>query len=211
LLLSPIATNAVVLAPVAEAGADQTVEVGQIATLDGSASSDPEGAVLTYSWSLVSIPSGSNAEITNSTEPEATFTPDVPGTYVAQLIVNNGSVPSEPDTTTIQAESGKTPLETAIEAIEQLQTDIASMPRSAFRYVLSKRLLTLELNLVIASLEMGRNRVALILLKNNILPTTDGCFKNGVPDRQDWIVDCGAQGIVYPELQEIITMVKGML
>jgi hypothetical protein len=211
LLLSPIATNAAVAndPPVADAGPDQTVGVGQIATLDGSASYDPDGAVLIYSWSLLR-PSGSNAEITHSDSDVATFTPDVPGAYVAQLIVDDGSE-SRADTTTIHAESGKTPLEMAIEAIEQLQTDIAPMPRSAFRYVLSKRLLTLELNLVIASLEMRRYRVALILLKNNILPTTDGCFKNNAPDRQDWIVDCGAQAIVYPELQNIIAMVKGML
>jgi hypothetical protein len=215
LLLSPIAINAVVVVennpPVAEAGPDQTHEVGKLVTLDGINSSDHDGDPLTYSWSLVSKPPGSNAEITDSIDsPVAvtTFTPDLPGAYVAQLFVNDGSVYSlVPDTTTILAVSGKTAI---IMVIEELQTEIASLPPNAFRYVLSKRLLTLELNLVIASLEMGRYRIALTLLKN-ILPTTDGCLKNGVPDRQDWIVDCGAQATVYPELQEIIAMVKGML
>jgi hypothetical protein len=214
LLLSPIVTSAIVIndPPVADAGSDQTVEVGKMATLDGSKSSASEGFALTsYNWSWVSKPSGSSAEIADPGAPITSFTPDLPGAYVAQLIVteDDADQPSEPDTTTIQAESGKTPLETAIEAIEQLQTEIDSLPRSKFRYVLSKRLLTLELNLVIASLEMGRYRIALTLLKN-ILPTTDGCLKNNVPDRQDWIVACDAQAIVYWELQEIITMVKGM-
>jgi hypothetical protein len=37
--------------PVANAGADQTVMPGARVQIDGSSSSDPEGAVLTYSWS----------------------------------------------------------------------------------------------------------------------------------------------------------------
>jgi hypothetical protein len=210
LLLSPIATNAVVVIntpPVADAGPDQSVEVGQIATLDASGSHDDDGNLLTYSWFLVSSPPESTAEITDPVAKVTTFTPDLPGAYVVRLVVNDGLDSSEPSTTTVQAVS-KTAI---ITAIEQLKAEIDALQRGAFKYVLAKRLLTLELNLVIASLEMERYRVALILLKNDILPTTDGCFENSVPHRHDWIVDCGAQAIVYSGLQEIIAMVKGML
>ena len=43
-------------APVANAGPDQAVSVGQAVGLDGSASSDVDGDPLTFSWALTSAP-----------------------------------------------------------------------------------------------------------------------------------------------------------
>jgi hypothetical protein len=84
-------------APVANAGADQSVYLGDTVTLDGNGSSDVDGDPLTYFWSLITVPEGSAAVLDDPTAVAPTFVPDLPGVYVAQLIVNDGTKDSEPD------------------------------------------------------------------------------------------------------------------
>ena len=87
--------------PVADAGRPQTAETGTVVSLDGSGSFDPDGQLLTYQWSLLTVPTGSSltsADLMGSTTPNPSFTPDVDGTYVVQLVVDDGvasSLPSE--------------------------------------------------------------------------------------------------------------------
>jgi PKD domain-containing protein/K319-like protein len=88
-------------APVAHAGPDQTHFVGDTAQLDGSGSSDVDGDPLTYEWSLTAVPPGSTAALSDPTVVAPTFVLDRPGTYVAQLLVHDGTVNSAPDTVTI--------------------------------------------------------------------------------------------------------------
>ena len=90
-------------APVANAGNDQNTTTGTVVTLDGSTSSDVDGDTLSYAWSLTTLPSGSNAILTNPTNVSPTFTADVDGTYVVQLIVNDGTVDSAADTVSVIA------------------------------------------------------------------------------------------------------------
>ena len=91
--------------PVANAGEDQTVFVTQTVTLDGSKSSDVDGDLLTFSWSLTTTPPGSAATLSDPAAVKPTFTVDKSGTYVAQLIVNDGTVDSAPDTVTISTQN----------------------------------------------------------------------------------------------------------
>ena len=84
--------------PVADAGADQEASVGQPVQLDGRLSSDVDGDPLTYQWALSTVPEGSTAILTNDTTAQPSFTPDLAGTYVGQVIVHDGTVASEPDT-----------------------------------------------------------------------------------------------------------------
>ena len=87
--------------PVANAGPVQTVAVGATVHLDGSQSSDVDGDPLTYCWSFTALPAGSVATLSNPTAVAPTFIVDRPGTYVAQLIVNDGRLDSAPATVTI--------------------------------------------------------------------------------------------------------------
>ena len=93
--------------PVAEAGAHQTALVGTTITLDGSASTDVDGNALMYQWSFTAKPTGSTATITDPTAVVTTFPLDKPGTYVVQLVVYDGSVDSDPDTTTVTTTNSK--------------------------------------------------------------------------------------------------------
>lgn len=88
--------------PIADAGPDKNGVVGGPVNLNGSGSSDPNGDALTYQWSFGSAPSGSMATISNPSSVTPSFTPDLPGTYTIQLVVNDGWVSSGPDTVRIE-------------------------------------------------------------------------------------------------------------
>jgi len=92
-------------APVANAGPDQTAAVGSTVTMNGTGSTDADGDALTYQWSFVLTPTGSTASISNPTSPNPTFVADKAGQYVAQLIVNDGTADSLPDTVMISTDN----------------------------------------------------------------------------------------------------------
>lgn len=89
--------------PVARAGAAQNVVLGTAVTLNGSGSSDANGDALTYRWTLSTRPAGSTATLVGATTASPGFTPDVVGSYVATLVVNDGSLDSAADTVTVTA------------------------------------------------------------------------------------------------------------
>jgi hypothetical protein len=87
--------------PIADAGQDQIVIEGTLASLDGSGSSDPDGDSITFAWSQISGPA---VTISDASAVSPTFTaPDVDADtdLVFQLIVNDGELDSAPDTVTI--------------------------------------------------------------------------------------------------------------
>lgn len=89
--------------PIANAGIAQNVITASTVTLNGSASSDANGDQLTYVWTLTSKPTGSSAVLAGATGAMPVFAPDIVGTYVASLVVNDGKVNSTASTVTITA------------------------------------------------------------------------------------------------------------
>lgn len=84
--------------PVANAGDDLTAFVGDTVTLNGRNSTDADGDTLHYAWSLTTVPDGSNVSLINADTVTPFFVPDKDGIYVAQLIVRDAALASEPDT-----------------------------------------------------------------------------------------------------------------
>jgi PKD repeat protein len=89
--------------PVAVAGDDINAVIGTNVVLDGSASYDVEGEVLSYLWTMVSKPDGSIADLKKQSFVDPVFKPDLPGDYMVILVVNDGLQDSEPDTIVVKA------------------------------------------------------------------------------------------------------------
>jgi uncharacterized repeat protein (TIGR01451 family) len=91
------------LPPVANAGADQTVEVNQPVTLDGSNSFDPDGHLpLTYGWTQTG---GSPVDLSNPSAVQLTFTSPIARTILTftLTVTDSFGLPSSPDTVVVTA------------------------------------------------------------------------------------------------------------
>jgi len=84
--------------PIANAGPDQLNVPAAVITLDGSASYDPLGETLTYSWVQIS---GPTVTITNANAVKASFPASAGATYVFRLTVKNTDGLSASATTTV--------------------------------------------------------------------------------------------------------------
>lgn len=81
--------------PIAATGDNQNVSVGDVVKLDGKKSSDKDGDLITYRWSIKTKPEGSQASLNKSDTVAPEFTADLAGTYVIELVVNDGKSDSK--------------------------------------------------------------------------------------------------------------------
>lgn len=79
-------------APIADAGTNMKVKVGTMVTLDASASTDPDGDILTYRWEQVS---GATVELTGFNTMNPSFTPTVTGVLEFKVVVSDGQASAE--------------------------------------------------------------------------------------------------------------------
>jgi PKD repeat protein len=89
---APVANEA----PVADAGDDQPVTVGDEVTFDGSGSSDSDGTIDNYTWSFTY-----NAVAKEIYGESATFDFDIVGTYEVTLTVTDDDDATDTDTMTV--------------------------------------------------------------------------------------------------------------
>jgi len=88
--------------PIANAGADQTVDEGSDVTLSAATSADPDGDVLVYAWTQVTGPLVTLSD-PHGSSPHFTAPSAAPGgtTIVFQLVVNDGAASSAADNVTV--------------------------------------------------------------------------------------------------------------
>jgi len=91
--------------PIADAGTTLNATVGQAITLNGTKSSDPEKQALTYKWTIKSKPADSAVYIDSTDTPNPILSNTRAGTYVVQLVVNDGTQDSAPATVNVEVAS----------------------------------------------------------------------------------------------------------
>jgi PKD repeat protein len=132
-------------APVADAGIDQfDLPAGQLVQLDGSASSDLDLDLLTYSWVQIG---GVAVSLSFATDQMPTFTPMSLDTYIFELIVHDGTEFSLPDTVQVLVVNGAAPesvTDLTISIVgDELQfswtavtLDVTALPTTVDRYII---------------------------------------------------------------------------
>jgi hypothetical protein len=74
-----------------------------------------------------------------------------------------------------------------------------------------KKTLLNKIETVLEMIDEGLYENALSKLEHDILEKTDGCGDAGEPDKNDWIITCEQQNVVYPLVVETIEYVKSLM
>ncbi len=195
------------LAPIAEAGNNQSCAAGATVSFNGSASSDPNGDAITYSWQIVSTPDGSNAYLTSAGSVTASLHTDLAGEYVLGLMVNDGLLDSPAATAAVVATSY---VDSAIQKLNQIIIALNAIPNANYKNKSHKKNLTRKVSSILGLVEKGKYSDAYDQLDNMVKGKMDGCALNGSPEKNDWIITCSSQNQVYPLVNEALVLLDNL-
>ncbi len=192
------------LLPVANAGSDQEVVVGDEVQLTGSGS-DVNLDSITYQWNIVSMPEGSQAILPVVAIQNSEFVPDVAGSYVFSLVVNDGLVDGVPDNVMITVTGIQ---DVAFAKVSELYDLVSAIDPGNFRKNKKQSRLLKKISKILDLIGSEKYRPALKKLQHEILRKTDGCFAKGFPEKNDWVSDCEAQAQLYPVIKEAMDLLQ---
>jgi hypothetical protein len=89
-----------------------------------------------------------------------------------------------------------------------LKTTVTSLPSSDFKQGTKGAELAI-INAAEINIRVGNYHGAIVMLRA-LLPRTDGCAKNGMPDRDDWVRTCAAQSQLYPQVQNLVQELQAL-
>lgn len=172
-------------APVADATAtldlptcDDPDTIGVL--LYGAASADPDGDLLSYTWSFASRPTGSVAIIDDVYSPLTSFEPDVAGVYVLTLTVTDGSLVST-DTVTVWIDRRKLAESLLCAAL----AEVNGLPNSAFNANGHQTALANLIEQALSELVDKNDPAKSANKAHAALIRVDGC--HGGPPKDDWV------------------------
>ena len=87
--------------PTAVAGNAFSATVNTVVQVNGSGSSDPDGSIASWAWTVVAQPAGSAISLTDANKSVASFTPSVTGAYTLGLVVTDNSGAPSPRSTVV--------------------------------------------------------------------------------------------------------------
>ena len=186
---------------VIEITSTQPVIVGEEVLLDGSQSSDSDGDLLAFSWNISAAPTGSTASIPATNTQQASFVPDVAGTFEITLVVDD--MLSGTDSTVIELNVIKldASLDDLLVEVDNLLAVIRDDDQEKGPRV---KALTNKFSAVKKMIEKGQFVEARTKLVDDIKERISGCADDSVADKNDFVESCSYQAELNQIVDEIV-------
>ncbi len=167
---------------------------------------DPNGLPLSYAWSFVSTPTGNTATLAGATTANASFTPNVAGSYVVSLIVSDAYGHSPQSTVTISVITAD---DYAQQQIGNAVNFVATLPDAYWQALGLKNAFANQLQQAIAAIQSGNISLAISKLNDELI-RTDGypvrwALDGPGPD-MDWVTNAAAQATLYQDLMNALSV-----
>ncbi len=111
---------------------------------------------------------------------------------------------------TVGTESSWSNVESSLQSTLTNAVDIMLAPESLKNQNMKNALLN-KIDEALEMIDEGDYTNALNKLEKDILLKTNGCAESGEPDKNDWIITCEQQNVVYPLIVETIGYVKNLM